>query len=171
MTPLSLPMTPTHRTIDKRDPTAGKEDPAQGLAIAKEGGGVDSQAHENVSDTVNGHEAVDHLLVRGGTWWLELKESEGILGADDGVDAKSHEDGCDYIGSDAKGGRLGECAGCHFRYVYCFALKAVFKLAIGIQVNNVTPSVYAPCSGGFFSLSWVSLSWKMTGKASYIGLV
>ena len=102
MTPLSLPMAPAHRSIHERDRAARKEDPAQGLAIAKESRGVDGEAHEDIPDAIYGHEAVNHLPVRGETGWLEFKEGEGIGRADDGVDAESHEDGCDHVGGDAK---------------------------------------------------------------------
>ena len=113
MPPLPLPMAIAHCAIHKRNRATGNQNQAQGLAIAIEGRGVDGQAHENIPDAVNGHEAVDHFLVGGESGWLEFKESEGIGRADDGVDAESYEDCCEDIGGDVERGGLREGGGGH----------------------------------------------------------
>ena len=113
MAPFSLPMATTDSAIGKRHGAAGNQDPAQGPAIAIERSGVDGQAHEDVPHTVDRHEAVDHLLVRGQGWGFEFEELEGTVRADYRIDAESHEDGGEDAGGNAEGGRLGEGGGGH----------------------------------------------------------
>lgn len=113
MTPLALAMAPTHGAVDKGHGAAGDEDPAQTLAVAKVGGGVDGQSHENIAGAVDGHEAVDHFLVGGRGGRFEFKEGEGVARPDDGVDAEAHEDGGEHAGGHFEGGHLGEGGGGH----------------------------------------------------------
>lgn len=114
MTPLPLPMAPTDRAINKRHRAPSHQNPAQGPTIAIERRGVDGQTHEYVPRAVDRHEAIDDLLVGGQGGGFEFEELEGVVGADDGVDAESDEDGCEHARGDAEGGRLGEGGGGHF---------------------------------------------------------
>lgn len=69
------------RAIHDRDTTPGNQDPAQRLAVSEKRRGVDGEPHEQVSDSVEDHQAVDELLIRSGGQGFEFKEDQGVAGS------------------------------------------------------------------------------------------
>jgi len=88
--------------INKGHAAGGNESPAQGLAAAKVGRRVDSEAHEDVSGTVDDHHRVDYIFVGGEGWRLHLEERQSVFWAKHRVDAKADEDCREDAGADGK---------------------------------------------------------------------
>ena len=100
--PLSLPIPPTDRAINKRNSTRHDQNPTQRVAFPKVRCDTDSQSHEDVPRAVHHHQAIDELLVCSGSWRLELEEGEGGDGTQNGVDAEADENCAEYVGGDGK---------------------------------------------------------------------
>ncbi len=146
MIPFPLSMTPTDRPIDKCNPAARDQDPAEGLTISKVGCRVDGQTHEYVPRAVNGHQAVHHLPVGGEGGRLEFEKFERVVRADHGIYAESDEDGSEDAGGDAEGGGLGEGGGSHVWIFTCdYELRVRLEL-FGSAVCQFHPDTF--CFGG-----------------------
>lgn len=100
MPPLAMTVGPTDGSVAQGHSTDGDQDPPQCLPAAEECRRVNGQAHENIADTVDGEEVVhDAFLGRRGRR-LPFKEGEGVVGAQDRVDAEGDAGGGDGGGRD-----------------------------------------------------------------------
>lgn len=103
MTPLAMTVSPANGSVAKGHPTEGDHDPPQGLPAAEEGGRVDSQSHEDITNAVDGEDVVDKAFFGGRGGRVPFEEGEGVVRAQDGVDAEAETSGRDGCSRDREG--------------------------------------------------------------------
>lgn len=94
MGPLALAISPAHRTVGEGHGAVENQGPAQSLTGPIVGSCVHDQAHEDVPNAVDRHQAVDHAVkcCIGGR--LELEKGEAMIGAYNSVDAEADGNSC-----------------------------------------------------------------------------
>ena len=116
MVPLSLPVCPTDKPINICYRADRNRDPTDRLWMTEEKSGEQGHAHEHISRTVDHHQAVYQVPLRGRSRYLELEEAQRMVGTHEGIDSESDGDGGEGTGHEAKHGGI---RGRHFCAISC----------------------------------------------------
>lgn len=99
MVPLPMPVLPANNPIPDGNSADRQHDPPQRPPGPTPRRCVDSEAHEDIPDSVDDHQAIDEVLFRPGRGIVEFKEGERVFWAEKRVDAEADAD-CAERGGD-----------------------------------------------------------------------